>query len=219
MFVSPHREEEKKLAGMAQRRFACNEGDLPTLLNVYDAWTKTGRNKAWADRNYLSQRTLLLASSVRNQLASLMDSLGVDTSLSCSPNKEPYLRCLTAALFLNVAKLVVDKSEVKSQGPKNSAGSTSKFSNKYSTHNKTVVLSHSGGQTSQDLTAPYRTLRNGETAHLHPSSVLFSGPRARRLPEHVVFAELLITSKRYMRCVTAVEGAWLLDSNPDLFKQ
>ena len=40
VFLQPYREEEKKKAGQAHRRFASREGDLLTLINIYEAWTK-----------------------------------------------------------------------------------------------------------------------------------------------------------------------------------
>jgi hypothetical protein len=40
----------------------------------------------------------------------------------------------------------------------------------------------------------------------------------RKLPEYVVYAELLITTKQYMRSVTAIEGSWLQEAAPTLFK-
>ena len=67
--------------------------------------------------------------------------------------------------------------------------------------------------------APYSTIRGNQPVHIHPSSVLFSNPSGRKLPEYVVFAELLITTKHYMRNVTAVDGSWLMELAPNLFKR
>lgn len=66
--------------------------------------------------------------------------------------------------------------------------------------------------------APYRTIRGRQPVHIHPSSVLFSMVNSRKLPEFVVYAELLITSKQYMRNVSVVEGAWLTELFPSRFK-
>ena len=40
VFLQPYREEEKRKAGQAHRRFASREGDLLTLINIYEAWIK-----------------------------------------------------------------------------------------------------------------------------------------------------------------------------------
>ena len=68
-----------------------------------------------------------------------------------------------------------------------------------------------------DTAAPYRTLRGLQPVHVHPSSVLFNTAN-KKLPEYLVYAELLITSKQYMRNVSAVEGAWLTELYPTRFK-
>lgn len=40
IFLHPHREAEKAAAAQAHRHFASKDGDLPTLLQVYNAWVK-----------------------------------------------------------------------------------------------------------------------------------------------------------------------------------
>lgn len=40
VFLQPHREEEKKAAAQAHRNFATKDGDLPTLINIYQSWLK-----------------------------------------------------------------------------------------------------------------------------------------------------------------------------------
>ena len=57
---------------------------------------QTNKDARWAAQNYLSQRSLNHATSVRNQLSALLTKIGVDVSLSCAPEKIPFLKCLTA---------------------------------------------------------------------------------------------------------------------------
>lgn len=60
----------------------------------------------------------------------------------------------------------------------------------------------------------YLTLLSRQEAKLHPSSVLF---RKRPLPQCVVYAELVTTSKNYLRTVTEVDPAWLVELCPQHF--
>ena len=73
----------------------------------------------------------------------------------------------------------------------------------------------------RESVAPYTTIRGGLPVHIHPSSVLFNvqGMHGRELPECVVYAELLITSKHYMRTVTKIESSWLTELLPQFFKK
>ena len=51
---------------------------------------------------------------------------------------------------------------------------------------------------------------------IHPTSVLFG---RSPLPECVVFNELVVTSRQYMRAVSACELAWLPDLAPQCYKR
>ncbi|KAL2896795.1 Pre-mRNA-splicing factor ATP-dependent RNA helicase DEAH7, partial [Bienertia sinuspersici] len=60
----------------------------------------------------------------------------------------------------------------------------------------------------------YVNTRNGMPCHLHPSSALYG---LGYTPEYVVYHELLLTTKEYMQCVTAVEPHWLAELGPMFF--
>jgi pre-mRNA-splicing factor ATP-dependent RNA helicase DHX38/PRP16 len=60
----------------------------------------------------------------------------------------------------------------------------------------------------------YANLRTGLPAHLHPTSALYG---LGYTPDYVVYHELVLTSKEYMQCVTAVDAQWLADLGPMFF--
>ncbi|KAI4196962.1 MAG: hypothetical protein LQ350_006215 [Teloschistes chrysophthalmus] len=60
----------------------------------------------------------------------------------------------------------------------------------------------------------YRTVKNGLTVHLHPSSVLFDSR-----PRWVVFYELVLTSREFMRSDMPVEPEWLVEAAPHFYKR
>ena len=55
----------------------------------------------------------------------------------------------------------------------------------------------------------YVNCRNGMPCHLHPSSSLYG---LGYTPDYVIYHELVMTSKEYMQCVSAVEPHWLADA-------
>ena len=59
----------------------------------------------------------------------------------------------------------------------------------------------------------YRTMVEGQPVYLHPSSALFN-----KNPEWVVYHELVMTTKEYMRNVMIVDAKWLLKLAPDFYK-
>lgn len=60
----------------------------------------------------------------------------------------------------------------------------------------------------------YRTLVEGHSVFIHPASALFN-----RAPEWVIYHELVITTKEYMRDVCVVDPKWLVDVAPHFFKK
>lgn len=212
IFQQPFKEDEKQKAERARRNFMVREGDLLTLVNVYEKWKEAHMDKGWTHRNYLNLRSLQHAQSVRTQLGALLQAkLHVDISVSCMPKKEPFLMCIAAGLFMNVARKVTAETATEecAINPSDSASKVAKSrfeaileaskANKYKSSNSNSLT-----------TAPYKTLKDGQYVHIHPSSVLFSFTGGiSKLPNYIIFAELLITSKQYVRTLSVIDESWL----------
>jgi pre-mRNA-splicing factor ATP-dependent RNA helicase DHX16 len=59
----------------------------------------------------------------------------------------------------------------------------------------------------------YRTVKNNMTVHLHPSGVLQESK-----PKWVIFYELVLTSKEFMRSVMPLQPEWLTEVAPHYYK-
>lgn len=59
----------------------------------------------------------------------------------------------------------------------------------------------------------YRTVKNNMTVHLHPSGVLLESK-----PKWVIFYELVLTSKEFMRSVMPLQPEWLSEVAPHYYK-
>ena len=55
----------------------------------------------------------------------------------------------------------------------------------------------------------YRTLVDQQQVFIHPSSAMFN-----RQPDWCIYHELVLTSKEYMREVTAIDPKWLVEFAP-----
>ena len=60
----------------------------------------------------------------------------------------------------------------------------------------------------------YRTVKHSQTVHVHPGSGL-----AKAAPCWVVYHELVLTTKEYMREVMAIEPKWLTELAPRFFRK
>ncbi|KAI9728697.1 MAG: hypothetical protein M1828_002803 [Chrysothrix sp. TS-e1954] len=112
---------EKKASESARRKFAAEEGDHLTLLNVYQAFVTKGRKEAkWCKDNYLNFKSMARAVSIRNQLRRYLERFGIDVSETLkASNSQPtgdvdigekIRRCLTAGFFAHAARMQPDGS-------------------------------------------------------------------------------------------------------------
>ncbi|KAF2754512.1 ATP dependent RNA helicase [Pseudovirgaria hyperparasitica] len=111
-------EGEKKAHETARRKFAADEGDHITLLNVYHAFITKGKKDAkWCRDNYLNFKAMSRAVSVRNQLRKYLEKFGINVQESLGPEvltaggigkPEKIRRCLTAGYFAQSARMQPD---------------------------------------------------------------------------------------------------------------
>jgi ATP-dependent RNA helicase DDX35 len=113
-----HHEGEKKAMESSRRKFAVEEGDHLTLLNVYQAYVTKGRKDAkWCRDNHLNHKSMVRAVSIRTQLKRYLERLGVeiaeslvtnDTRTSESSTAEQIRKSLTTGYFAHAAKMLPD---------------------------------------------------------------------------------------------------------------
>lgn len=59
----------------------------------------------------------------------------------------------------------------------------------------------------------YRTMVEGQPVYIHPSSALFN-----KNPDWLIYHELILTSKEYMRECCAIDPKWLVEMAPNFYK-
>lgn len=115
--------DDKKAIESSKRKFAAEEGDHITLLNVYQTFiTKGKKQPRFCHDNGLNFKALSKAISIRAQLKRFLERFGiaVDESLSSpssniisvgGPNKpSQILKCITTGYFAHAAKMQPDGS-------------------------------------------------------------------------------------------------------------
>lgn len=214
----PSGDELASKAAEAHRRFASHEGDLATFLNVYHAWRKeaiyippsTSSKKSkekrdkdgakgkllhaeWCRRNYISGRSLARAHDVHHQLRSICsrstdrNGLGMDVSRSCGQDMELFLKCACAGLFMQAAGRTKEAKVIDGRGRSG------------------LVMSNM---------PKYRTKVGNQPVSIHPTSTMFG---RNPPPKCVVYTELVVTKKTYIRGVSQIREEWLADVAPKFF--
>ncbi|CAG8451353.1 6552_t:CDS:10 [Paraglomus occultum] len=106
VFLRPN--DMKKQADEAKAKFAHNDGDHLTLLNVYHAYKKENGDPDWCYESFLSARSLKSADNVRQQLKRIMERCDQDLLSTAFNDKNYYVnirKALTAGFFMQVAHL------------------------------------------------------------------------------------------------------------------
>ena len=107
----------KKEQQLTRHKFAAEQGDHLTLLNVYQAFTTTGKRDAkWCAKNYINHKSMTRAVSIRKQLQRYLERLGIYENHSVSTGAsdqrinvaEMICRCLTTGFFAHAAKMQPD---------------------------------------------------------------------------------------------------------------
>jgi len=161
--------EKQAVADQKKAKFHQSEGDLLTLLSVYNSWKNNKFSNYWCFENFVQARTLRRAQDVRKQMLGIMDRHKLDIISAGNKNTAKVQKAICSGYFRNAAK--------------------------------------------KDPQEGYRTLLDQQIVYVHPSSSLF-----HRQPEWVVYHELVLTTKEYMRDVTAVDARWLVEFAPKFFK-
>ncbi|CAM6082136.1 unnamed protein product [Calypogeia fissa] len=105
-FLRPR--EAQKAADEAKARFAHNDGDHLTLLNVYHAYKQNSEDATWCYDNFVNVRALKSADNVRAQLVRIMSrhNLRMCSTEFTSPNYYTNIRkAMLAGYFMQVAHL------------------------------------------------------------------------------------------------------------------
>ncbi|XP_053672367.1 ATP-dependent RNA helicase DHX33 [Anopheles nili] len=100
IFVNSAQKREQML--IAHSKFFDKSGDHITLLNVFNEYKAKAKPKTWCHDNFLHERNLSHAASIREQLSEICKSFDMPSS-SCGKETTPVAKCLLTGLFGNIA--------------------------------------------------------------------------------------------------------------------
>lgn len=215
IFYRPTGDKAAKAAASHQR-FASYEGDLPSLLNVYQAWHREAiyvpphRGGLKAQRKRLAAAASHTHHHGKGKLAHgewCTRNYINGRALVRAYNVRHQLSELCVHLGLNISQSCDGEMELFlqctcaglfRQGATRIAATVEV--NKKNQRGNSGALQSSRGR--------YRTKLDSREVSIHPTSTLFGRNPA---PKCVVYVELLTTKKAYIRGVTQVREAWLDD--------
>ena len=186
-----YRPKDKKLhADQARQNFVRAGGDHFTLLNVWEQWADTNYSQQFCYEQFLQFKSLSRARDIRDQLAGLCER--VEVVVQSNPNSNditPIQKAITSGYFYNaVGRNLIDLPL-----------------------HLLMVFYKARLQKSGDS---YRTLKTNQTVYIHPSSSLFQHQPPVKF---ILYYELVMTSKSYMRQAMEIKPSWLLEGELHCF--
>lgn len=83
----------------------------------------------------------------------------------------------------------------------------------YTQVRKAICSGYFRNAAKKDPQEGYKTLVDGQTVYIHPGSSLF-----QKNPDMVIYHELIMTSKEYMREVMLIDSKWLVELAPNFYR-
>ncbi|KAJ1557861.1 ATPdependent RNA helicase, partial [Nowakowskiella sp. JEL0078] len=117
--------DQRREAEQERRKFAVEEGDHLTYLNVYNAFLANQKSPKWSHSRHLNHQALLRAVNIRKQLAGYMKRFNLsiesvaskasvataeDAASTGDPRTVAIRKAVVAGYFANAARLNVDGS-------------------------------------------------------------------------------------------------------------
>ncbi|KAI9812560.1 MAG: hypothetical protein M1826_002810 [Phylliscum demangeonii] len=189
----------KKAQESGRRKFAAAEGDHLTLLNVYQAFvTKSKKDEArWCRDHSLNYQSMARAVSVRGQLKRYLDRFGIDVGGGGGGGGGPSAR--------------------PSAGSSSAPSTTQAGSDQGELIRRCLTTGFFAHAARMQPDGSYRPVHSDSTVlYAHPSSLMFN-----RKADWVIFHEVIETGKgqkTFIREITTIEKAWLLEYAPEYYQ-
>ncbi|OMJ29644.1 Pre-mRNA-splicing factor ATP-dependent RNA helicase-like protein cdc28 [Smittium culicis] len=188
-----YRPKDKKLfADRAHANFVIpGGGDHLALLNCYNQFVESGYNMQWCNENFIQYRSMTRARDTRDQLIGLMERVEIYTRESDNIDGG-------------------DIGELKSRNL-----NPQEISDKSEDIRKSLTAgfffnSAKLGKSKEG----YSTVKRQHTVYIHPSSNLFEVK-----PTWILYFELVLTSKEYMRQIVEIDPKWLVELAPHFYSK
>lgn len=206
---------------------AATSGDLVTFVNLYNAWQEEGYAKTWAVERGLHFMALRRVRQLRKQLRKYLvrilitarervresgDEQGAE-DVQEAPAAAPTARGGTLVQPLSAEEATHWKARLTLRSLASSSIET--CGEEEGVFRRCVARAFFANAAVRLPNGRYRTLKDGRSVAVHPSSVLH---RFGMAPRWVVFCNALLTDDEYVQHVCEVQQQWLVTAAPHFFR-
>ena len=188
---------QKEKIDKIREKFINPISDHLTLLNIFYQYKESSNKGIFCKENFLNDKALSKAYDIYLQLLKYLKKIKLD-ELSEDKEKIEKERMDKINSFLDLIeknKNIEDTNSIKEQ----------LIIKCLLTGYKQYIARYSNDNI-------YTSIRGNMMCRLHPSSILIKKPRLAKEMKYVIYNEMIITSKKYLKCCTLVKED-LIDRN------
>ena len=196
IFYTPSTLKEK--IDKIREKFINPISDHLTLLNVYIQWKESENKGAFCKENYLNDKALRKTKDIYDQLKKYLTKIKID---DYKENKEEMIKKEAISKVEKMINVIekginyLDNEERENRREELICKCllTGFFDNiaRYSNENF------------------YSTVKGGMMSKVHPTSILIKKNRMSKEREFLLYNEMIVTSKRYLKCCTLLKEDWV----------
>ena len=196
IFYTPSTLKEK--IDKIREKFINPISDHLTLLNVYIQWKESENKGAFCKENYLNDKALRKTKDIYDQLKKYLTKIKID---DYKENKEEMIKKEAISKVEKMINVIekginyLDNEERENRREELICKCllTGFFDNiaRYSNENF------------------YSTVKGGMMCKVHPTSILIKKNRMSKEREFLLYNEMIVTSKRYLKCCTLLNEDWV----------
>ena len=217
IFHRPRDRQEE--ADHVKAQFQANEGDPFTLLNVYDGWVQNGMDKEWCDRHFVHNRAMKEAHEIRSQLQQILvrgttAAAGRRDRGATTTSRVGAAGGQSGSVRADGATTIRGPAGQPSQQPAEVALLKKSNANvDYLTRVRKALTAGYFFHTAKRMPeGHYVSLVDRREVYMHPTSALF-----HIRPRFVIYHDIVLTAKEYMRQVMSIDPRWLVELAPGFF--
>ena len=188
---------QKERIEKIREKFINPISDHLTLLNIFYNYKESSNKGVFCKEHYLNDKALSKANDIYLQLLKYLKKIKLD-ELNENKEKLEEEKMDKINAFLNLVeknKNIENTNEIKEE-----------------LIIKCLLTGYSQNIARYNNDNIYSSIRGNMTCRLHPSSILIKKPRLAKEMKYIIYNEMIITSKKYLKCCTLVKED-LIDKN------
>ncbi len=188
---------QKEKIEKIREKFINPISDHLTLLNIFYNYKESSNKGVFCKEHYLNDKALSKANDIYLQLLKYLKKIKLD-ELNENKEKMEEEKMDKINAFLNLVeknKNIENTNEIKEE-----------------LIIKCLLTGYSQNIARYNNDNIYSSIRGNMTCRLHPSSILIKKPRLAKEMKYIIYNEMIITSKKYLKCCTLVKED-LIDKN------